>query len=96
MSKEEYYDKGKKFPLIKSDSFNHSKLHHEVYQIPPWTQQHLKAILLNFMNSPHFVEPTHQDSLWETIRSFYKNLKNAETYMKELDMKQVLLDISKQ
>lgn len=91
MSKDDYYEWAKKPVLSKTASFNSSKLHHEVYQIPPWTQEHLKAILLNFMNSPQFVEPTHQDSLWETIRSFYKNTKNAETYMKDLDLKQVLI-----
>lgn len=69
------------------------KLHHEIYQIPPWSQEHLRAVLLEFMSSQQFEWPIHQDTLFDTLRSFYRNAKNVDIYMKDLDIRAIIEEL---
>jgi hypothetical protein len=69
------------------------KLHHQIYQIPPWSQEHLRALLLEYMSSQHFEWPIHQDTLFEIMRNFYRNTKNVDIYMKDLDIRTVIEEL---
>lgn len=69
------------------------KLHHQMYQIPPWSQEHLRALLLEYMCSQSFEYPEHQEALFETLRGFYRNAKNVDTYMKDLDIRVIIEEL---
>jgi hypothetical protein len=63
-----------------------SKLHHEEFQIPPYSQDHIKALLLEYLSNGVFEIPIHHILIYERIKTFYQNFQNTEIYMKDLDL----------
>jgi hypothetical protein len=61
--------------------------------MPPWLQEHLRALLLEYMSSQQSEWPIHQDALFEIMRNFYRNTKNVDVYMKELDIRTVIKEL---
>jgi hypothetical protein len=45
------------------------------------------------MSSQHFEWPIHQDTLFEIMRNFYRNTKNVDVYMKDLDIRTVIEEL---
>jgi hypothetical protein len=45
------------------------------------------------MSSQHFEWPIHQDTLFEIMRNFYRNTKNVDIYMKDLDIRTVIEEL---
>ena len=71
------------------------KLHHQEFQIPPYTQEHAKALVLECLAYEVFEIPVHHIKIYERMKTFYQNFQNADVYMKDLDFPDVLRDLQK-
>ena len=67
-----------------------AKLHYEDCMIPPYSQDHLRALLLEYLAYEVFEIPCHHITLAGKIRGFYTSFQNADIYMKDLDLPEVL------
>ena len=67
-----------------------TKLHYEDCSIPPYSQDHLRALLLEYLAYEVFEIPCHHIMLAAKIRGFYQSFQNADIYMKDLDLPEVL------
>ena len=71
------------------------KLHYEEYQIPPYSQEHIRVLLLEYFVYDLFETPVHHIHIFNKVRNFYQNFQNADIYMKDLDLPEVLEELEK-
>lgn len=69
------------------------KLHYEEYQIPPYSQEHLRALFLEYVSRGMFQLPVHHESVMNKIRTLYQNIQNSDIYMKELDLARIIREL---
>jgi hypothetical protein len=66
------------------------RLHYEEFQIPPYTQEHMRALLLEYLAHELFELPLHHLTLYDKLKTFYQNFQNADIYMKDIDLPETL------
>ena len=67
------------------------KMHFEEYQIPPHSQDHLKALLLEYIAFDQFEFPIHHLDIMTKIKQYYtKSSQGNDIYMKDLDLPAVI------
>ncbi len=55
----------------------------------------MRALLLEYLAHELFEIPIHHIHVFNRIRTFYQNFQNADIYMKDLDLPEVLKDLEK-
>jgi hypothetical protein len=55
----------------------------------------MRALILEYLAHELFELPIHHILIFNRIRSFYQNFQNADIYMKDLDLPEVLEDLEK-
>lgn len=66
------------------------RFHYEEFQIPPYTQEHIRALLLEYLAYDLFEIPIHHLTLYDKLKAFYQNFQNADIYMKDIDLPEAL------
>ena len=51
--------------------------------------------MLEYLSYDLFEIPIHHINIFNKIRTFYQNFQNADIYMKDLDLPEVLADLEK-
>jgi hypothetical protein len=69
------------------------KPHYEEYQIPPYTHEHLRALLLEYLAQQILEPPLHHITIYNKVKTFYQNFQNTDIYMKDLDLPDTLKEL---
>lgn len=55
----------------------------------------MRALLLEYLAFELFELPLHHLTLYDKLKTFYQNFQNADIYMKDIDLPEVLRELQK-
>lgn len=55
----------------------------------------MRALLLEYLAFELFELPLHHLTLYDKLKAFYQNFQNADIYMKDIDLPEVLRELQK-